>query len=53
MRRQHFKGRVIKCPKDLTPLEVTDITGMGSTGRDLLVMCPVCGFTEELMSSDE
>lgn len=52
-RRLHFQGHVIKCPKDLTPFHVSDITGIGSAGRDLLVSCPMCGFTEELTASDD
>jgi diguanylate cyclase with GGDEF domain len=52
LRGQYLKGGVIKCPKDLTPLDVHDITTMESIGRDLLVTCPQCGWQEELLGRD-
>ena len=52
LRGRYLKGEAIKCPTDLTPLDVHDITTMGSIGRDLLVTCPNCGWKEELLGRD-
>lgn len=48
LRKLHCQGHVIKCPHDLTPLDVTDMTTAGAKGRELFVACPLCGFTETL-----
>lgn len=52
LRKQYLQGRTIKCLKDLTPLEVVDITDDDSVGREFLVTCPLCGQSEELLGSD-
>jgi diguanylate cyclase (GGDEF)-like protein len=48
LRKQHLQGHEIKCPKDLTPFDVVDVTNMDSLGREFLVTCPLCGFSDTL-----
>ena len=47
-RKQYLMGHEIKCPKDLVPFDVHDVTSMGSVGREFLVSCPLCGFSDTL-----
>lgn len=49
IRAEYFRTRMAKCPRDQAILEVTDITGFGQTTRSLLVICPMCGLSAELV----
>jgi diguanylate cyclase (GGDEF)-like protein len=52
LRRSHFNGNLIRCPRDETRLEVQEVAQVGVAGRDLFVECPYCGFADVLSSDD-
>jgi diguanylate cyclase (GGDEF)-like protein len=48
LRKQHFQGHSIKCPRDGSILNVYETTDIGSAIARLLVCCKMCGLEEEL-----
>ena len=52
MRRRLLGNEIVECPDDGAHLEVKDFTPYGSAIREFFVMCPFCGLSDKLSSSN-
>lgn len=52
LRKRHFQGEQINCPKDGAVFRVVDVTADNSVGEEIIITCPLCGLSEQL-SADE
>jgi diguanylate cyclase (GGDEF)-like protein len=50
LRKKIILGEMAPCPNDGTPLTPHDVTGLGSVGKEFIVMCDDCGFHARLSS---
>jgi diguanylate cyclase (GGDEF)-like protein len=48
IRQDYFRDGFARCPADEAMLKVQDTTTFGSKTASILVLCPLCGFQEEL-----